>query len=295
LSWRPGEIMSRQCRYSVPPILFVCVQAALLARQEYRYERRLTAGDQSTYQMQTRIEGAPGESVATVRLRAVERDGAVQEQVEWISARNGAGDLALSLAPYPLLSNPRAVLSLLPPGEDADRLGLITDLYTMFFAVSPLAGSREVRMVGDSYTRPELVSGDWSNGTTFPLGRDRLTVNIRLEALDPKRATYVTMFRPPQQGPSWPMHRPWMEPPVCGTTGNNFQMVRRQGAQFLALWGCEEFTIRTDVERTTGRTLDAVMDNRLDWRIRVCPDEALTRCVDAPNLTRQRHVSLQLQ
>ncbi len=288
--------MTRRCLVFAGSALLICTQAVLSRQDAYRYERRLSRGEQVLYEMRTSTEGVPGELIAMVGLKAVERDGVVREHVEWLSVRHTtAGERAMTLAPYELLAHPRTVIASLTGAGDADRLGLVTDLYTLFFSVSPLAGSREVHAPGDSYTRPELVIGDWSNGTSFRVGRDRFIVTVRLEALDARRATFVTQFLPPENGAAWPMHRPWMDAPVCGSIGNNFQMVRADGSQFVVLWGCEEFVVRHTVERATGRTLDAEMDNRLVWRVRVCSDEALTQCVDAPNLTRRRRVTLHLR
>jgi hypothetical protein len=109
------------------------------------------------------------------------------------------------------------------------------------------------------------------------LGQDRLEITLRLETSDAERATFVTEFRPrPATGTAWRMHRTRMEAPVCGRTPNNFQMIRKNASQFLAIWGCEEFTVRNTVKRDDGRTLSAEMDNALVWRVRVCSDEALS-------------------
>lgn len=281
---------------SIAFALLVGAPIVLSGQDSYRYERRLAAGDESIYEMRTRTEGTPGELVATVRLEAVERAGTLREEVKWLSVTHTtAGDRGMTLAPYDLLGHPRTVIASLTADDDADRLGLVTDLYTLFFAVSPLAGSREVDTPGESHTRADFVVGDWSNGTTFRVGRDRFIVTLQLDTLDTHRATFVTRFLPPTSGATWPMHRPWMEAPVCDGVPNNFQMVRANGPTFIVLWGCEEFTVRNVVERATGKTLDADMDNRLVWRVRVCGDEALSECAEAPNLTRRRHVTLQVR
>jgi hypothetical protein len=237
---------------SAVALLFI-VETAVLGQAEYRYERRPIPGERLVYELRTRTEGAPGELVATLQVIARESEGRVRQEVEWLSVSHTAtGPRQVTL---PLLANPRAVIASSTAGDDTDLVGLVTDLYTLFFAVSPLAGSQEVRSVGGSYVRPEFVVGDWSNSGTFQLGRDRLMVSLRLEALDAQRAAFVTEFRPPQaNAPSWPMHRPWMEAPVCEGTPNNFQMVRKNGSQFLVVWGCEEFTVRNTVERESGRT-----------------------------------------
>lgn len=249
------------------------------------------------YEMRTRTEGAPGELVAKLRVIGNERGGRISEEVEWLSVSHTAtGPRQADVPRYDLLANPRTVIASSTAGDDPELVGLVTDLYTLFFAVSPLAGSQEVRRLGDAYVRPELVVGDWSNGATFQLGRDRLMVTVRLEAMDAERATFVTEFRPPRpDAPSWPMHRPWMEAPVCEGMPNNFQMIRKNDSQFLAVWGCEEFTVRSIVQRKGGRTISAEMDNRLVWRVRMCRDEALSACADAPNVKRRRFVTLQLQ
>ena len=304
--WRPAHserlirrdpmLSIRDQTFGALALLFL-VEAVVFGQADYRYERRPTPGEQLVYEMRTRTEGAPGELVAKLRVIAREHEGRVHEEVKWLSVSHTVtGPRQINLAPYDLLANPRTVIASSAVGDNTDIVGLVTDLYTLFFAVSPLAGSQHVRRLGDSYVRPEFVVGDWSNGATFQLGRDRLMVAVRLEALDAQRATFVTEFRPPRaNAPSWPMHRPWMERPVCEDTPNNFQMVRKNGSQFLVVWGCEEFTVRNTVERESGRTIAGQMDNTLVWRVRMCSDEALSNCVDPPNLTRRRFVTLQLQ
>ena len=289
--------MMIRCRTFGAVALLLIVEAVLLGQAEYRYQRRPIPGEQLVYEMRTRTEGAPGELVAKLRVIATERETRVQEQIEWLSVSHTVtGPRQMVLAPYEVLANPRAVLASSTAGNDADVVGLVTDLYGLFFAVSPLAGIQEVRRPGDSYVRPEFVVGDWSNSTTFPLGRDRLMVTVRLEALDAQKATFVTEFRPPRSNaPSWAMHRPWMEAPVCEGTPNNFQMVRRNGSQILVVWGCEEFTVRNTVQRERGRIISSQMDNPLVWRVRMCTDDALSQCVDTPNVSRRRYVTLQLQ
>jgi len=270
--------------------LSVC---ALFAGQDdlYRYTRSLRTGDRVRYELRQRTEGASGEVVAIAGL-SVEGE-PIAEKVRWLSlATNGNEPRPINLPTYDLFANPRSVLRQLP-SADADLTGIITDFYTFFFAASPLAGITEVSARGATYIRPEVVTGDWSDGSLFPLGQDHLRVTLRLRSLDSTSATFTTTFAPPTER-TWTMHRPWMEPSVCGSQPNNFQMVRRQGAQFIAIWGCEEFSIETDVERATGRILRADMNNALRWHVRACQDEALTQCIDAPAINRARAASLRV-
>ena len=232
--------------------------------------------------------------MATLTVTTVSRDSAIVERVEWLSANTAAViDGLVAVGSYDLLTDPRVVLAR-GPSTNSDVVGLVTDLYTMFFSVSAEAGVRQVRIPGDRFERADLVVGDWSDNDAFVVGLDRTRVAIRLESLTEDVATYVTTFLPPETGPSWPMHRPWMEPPVRGSTPNNFQMVR-QGNQLLTVWGCEEFTVRNDIERTTGRAMSASMKNLLRWKIRLCVDETLTQCVDASDVRRERYVDLRIQ
>jgi hypothetical protein len=266
-------------------LLFI---AAVEAQDSYRYTRELRAGDRVRYEMQQQTEGVPGE-MASVAEVFVQEDGRSQ-QVRWISATNTAQVANIRL--YELFANPREVLRTLN-ATDATLTGIITDFYTFFFAASPLAGVTEVTTPGATYVRPTVITGDWSDATLFPLGQDHLQVTIRLRSLESAVAHFTTTFAPPVER-SWAMHRPWMDEPVCASGPNNFQMVRRQGAQFIAVWGCEEFTIDSDVERSSGRILGAKMDNQLTWRVRVCQDEALAQCMDAPSINRRRTARLRI-
>jgi hypothetical protein len=125
------------------------------------------------------------------------------------------------------------------------------------------------------------------------VGQDQTELHLKLISTTPDAVVYESAFLQPRN-PSLKMRREWMQPPVCGDSPNNFQMVRRQGPGFLVIWGCEEYTVLSKIIPSSGKISSAQMDNRLRWKMRFCNDPELTKCVDQPNLTRRRIVNLTL-
>ncbi|MGH9657136.1 MAG: hypothetical protein ACRD96_01255 [Bryobacteraceae bacterium] len=244
------------------------------------------------YEMKTTVDGGAGVETATSVHEVVVRDGIPRERVRWtgLVGSDGVdyGEAARKAGTMELSLHPAGPLELVKPAGNPRMVGPVTDLYTFFFAVSPRAGVTRAEGPGDVYVRPEPVMGDWSDGEQFLIGQDRTEVRIKLVSREP-RLVYETAFVPPAAG-GLEMARDWMREPVCGPAPNNFQMVRRQGEQFVVLWGCEEFTTRTEMD--SGRIERATMNNVLRWRMRVCMDRELGRCFDQPNLSRRRRVEL---
>lgn len=83
-----------------------------------------------------------------------------------------------------------------------------------------------------------------------------------------------------------------MSSPVCSGAPNNFQLVEAEGSQYIALWGCESFTITTVVNRASGQIVSVQMTNPLKLAGKLCQDKALTKCTSIPNMQQERVVAL---
>ena len=266
---------------------------------EYSYSRRYVVGEVDHYELKAHSEGEDGQLVGVSAHRTFLKRGIPHERVRWIQlTETELGDqtfFAREVPPYDLSLAPDGELKPARVYGSSSMLGMVTDLYTFFFAVSPGAGTADVHRAGDTYTVSEPLSGDWSDQPGFLLGEDRTSVHLKLVSIASGVVTYQTDLLPPQET-SLPMHRPWMEEPVCAGASNNFQMVLRQQDRFQAVWGCESSRIVSEVDASSGKILSAKMDNRLTFRTRLCVDEQLENCTDDPaEVSKNRHVSLVLK
>jgi len=276
--------------------LLASIGNALCQPATYVYARHYVEGQVDRYELRTKIDGTPTEEVGISLHRAVTRDNIPYESVRWASLTDTAGgdysDAARKMPEYDLSLHPMGLPRLVKPKDNPKMMGPVTDLYTFLFAISPLAGITKLNKPGDRYVRPDLLTGDWSNGNDVLVGQDRTELHLKLISTTPDAVVYESAFLPPRNA-SLTMRREWMQPPVCESP-NNFQMVRRQGPGFLVIWGCEEYTVLSKIIPSSGKISSAQMDNRLRWKMKFCNDPDLTKCVDQPNLTRRRIVNLTL-
>jgi len=267
----------------------------------YTYERHYTVGERMEYELRTRRKLEIGERVT--RSAAVARSehlvalkGEIpHEVVAWLTYRklpDGAARDVSDLGPSTVSLHSGGQTEMAKPAGDPAMLGMVTDLVTFYVAVGPKSGITRLEQEGDR-AMGEPVTGDWSDGETFPLGQDKLAVEIEMTGLSEKQVYFETRFRPPAET-SLEAYRPWMKAPVCGDTPNNWQMVRRQPNGYLAAWGCEEFTVRSTVDRETGRILRATMSNDVARAVRFCADEELSACQPTPQMREHRDLELVL-
>ncbi len=265
---------------------------------EYSYARHYLPGEIDHYELRTRTEGSPGELIAVSKHETRISGGIPYERIRWTRLTESIiGDqsgLALETPFYQLSLHPQGELQ--PPQFHASTtmLGVVSDLYTFFFAISRRAGVDQVRRAGEEYQSPQSASVAFPDEADFVIGQDRIEAHLKLVSIGDTEVTYQSDLLPPR-APSLPMHRPWMEPPVCGNTPNNFQMVRRLGEGLLVAWGCEQYRITTRVERASGKIFSAHMENLLRWNTKYCQDETLQDCEDRPGVTKRRLVDLMLK
>ena len=148
---------------------FATAVAAQPASQpdEYSYSRRYVVGEVDHYELKARSEGEDRHLVGVSEHRTFLKRGVPHERVRWIQlTESELGDqtfFAREVPPYDL--------SLAPDGElkpsrvygSSSMLGMVTDLFTFFFAVSPRAGTAHVNRTGDTCTVSKPLSGDWSD------------------------------------------------------------------------------------------------------------------------------------
>ncbi|MEX2304036.1 MAG: hypothetical protein WD733_24030 [Bryobacterales bacterium] len=274
-----------------------------MGQAPFVFERRYQADQEFSYHLEDRRRQQAGEIVSTTIASAesshqvVFEGGVPFETVRWAEAV----DLATGQHRTDLASLPISRLSLHPngpiepgkPAGDPLMIGMITDLVTLYIAVSPSVGITNLHLPGDQVASPAPVFGDFADGATFIAGQDKFRVDVAMTALGPDLVEYSTYMQPLGFEPG-ELYRDFMQQPACGNAPNNIQYVRAQGAGFLAAWGCESITIQTKIDRQSGIIIESLMVSYLLQSVKTCQDAELTQCADGPPIEENRTVELKL-
>jgi hypothetical protein len=262
----------------------------------YTYARHYLKGQVSLDNYTENETGAETALItASARLKSYIRGGIGGEQVKWFElTKNGQAEnaQARTFPPYDLSLDPNATNGLaLPNTQDAgDLQGPIDDLGTFYVGLSTAVGIDSLHQPGQSVEAPTLLSGTFSNATT-PVGQDLTQLTTTLTSLTAQQATFTSSYQVPPGG-GLTLTEPFMNTPVCGSP-SNFELVQQRGpADYLALWGCEQFTVTTVVDRASGQILSAQMSNPLQLNFTSCQDQALTMCTPIEPATLLRVIQL---
>ena len=259
----------------------------------YTYHRHYVNGQVTRYTYTELQSGT--EVTAVARLRSYVRHGIGGERIKWVALYSGGQDLsaqARAFPPYDMSLDPKDPDGLtLPNTQTAGQLqNPVDDLYTFYGGLSSAVGIANLHQAGQSYVEPTMLNGNFSSATA-PVGQDLVQVTTTLTSLSARRATFTGSFQPPTGG-GLTLSQPFMSNPVCGSTPNNFELVQAEGPEYLALWGCESFTVTTVVDRASGQIISAQMTNPLQVDLTLCQDEALTECSPIQPTTLQRTIQL---
>ena len=259
----------------------------------YTYARHYVNGQVSRYSYAEQQTGSDVTAVA--RLTSYVRRGIGGEQVNWVALYSNGQDLsaqARAFPPYDLSLDPRDPNGLaLPNTQTAGQLqGPVDNLLTFYVGLSAGVGIDNLHQPGQSYVDPTPLSGNFSNATT-PVGQDLIQLTTTLTSLSARQATFSSSYQPPPGG-GLKLSKPFMSSPVCGSVPNNFELVQAQGAEYVALWGCESFTVTTVVDRASGQIVSVQMTNPIQLDGALCQDEALTKCSPIPPTTLKQTVQL---
>lgn len=225
-------------------------------------------------------------AVAICELKVVDDGGVPYDEIRWLSKKEyhtDSTDLtkeANAVQPYRISLHPKGKLAI-PALNNARMTGEITDFNTFFVAVSPLMGIASLKKTGDSFTKPDVVKGNFANGKDILKGEDCLQVTLTWLAETATDVTVQSAFLPPAQN-CLNYFLPEFSTPVAKDTINNFQMVRLYGKGdnfFGVMYGKENFTITSTVRKTDGKIRHAVMENLLLLKGKMQCDEALKNCV----------------
>lgn len=282
-------------RTMTPLFLAACAStlwvASASADQQYTYTRQYLDGQVARYTYTEQGAGATAGVTAVVQLTSVVHNGVGGERVRWVTLRDMGKDLTAQATAFPVYE-----LSLDPRSKDALTLpegplpaalqGPVDDLLTFYVDLSDKVGIAKLHRIGSSYTDPVTLAGNFSSATA-PVGRDVIQLTTTLTALNARQATFTSAYQPPQRRKLTP-YRSSMSAPVCGSTPTNFQLVQLQGSRYIALWGCESFTVTTVVDRTSGQIVSVKMVNPLHLKGEVCPSPALIGCSAIPDTHQER-------
>jgi hypothetical protein len=280
---------------SVALFFCACLLVAACPAPTYTYARHYADGQVTSFTYTEHQAGATAQITAVAKLTSYVRDGVGGEQVKWVSLTDAGHNLnaqAQAFPPYDLSLDPRAANALALPKQSipAGLQGPVDDLLTFFVGLSTQAGVANLHAPGDSYVDPKPLSGNFSSATA-PVGQDLIQLTTTLTALNSRQATFKSVYQPPPQG-GLKLFRSFMNSPVCAGAPNNFQLVEAEGPQYIALWGCESFTITTVVDRASGQLVSVQMTNPLKLAGKLCQDKALTKCTAIPNMQQERLVAL---
>ena len=285
-------------------LAMVCMACAGTA--PYVYQRTYLPGESYRYKM-VRTYHENGEfkrAEVAESIHVVPADGAPRERIHFASLTKrtdqGTEDLSEEIGKFPeyevtlaQVDNPKALSLPDIKGWDMGVVGPVTDLHTFLVAISPQVGSDKVTLPGATHVQPEPVRGNWANGDSIPVGEDCIQISVELVELTGDSVVYETRFLPPAAACLEPL-KPWMEDSVVEGSPNNFQQQMAMGPMAAAMWGREEFTVRSTVRRSDGLILRATMDNPLTLRLKVACDQNLDDCKHEMPMTIRRELTLEL-
>ena len=138
---------------------------------------------------------------------------------------------------------------------------------------------------------PRTRPNSWADGTRVLIGQDVIDFNLKVVSVDPQKHTETLLIEhlPP---PALHIQRPapWMQLPASGTP-NNFVQISKEDDDFIAETGKETFDVRLILDTTDGHILSAIMHNPVALTVRLCHDQALTRCEPATQKTILREIN----
>ncbi len=215
-------------------------------------------------------------------------DGAYYEDLGWTNLV--VDGKAIELSPEQLAFRQRLSLDLhfkapFPDLRTAHpmMIGPILDLMTFYVDLQLGLRHPELAHAGDhayvAYGKPH----SWASPARgIVVGEDTIDFDLTLTKIDPatRSATLLVKHVPPATlGISLPAT--WMQPPVIGSSPNNWvQVVKAGDAGYDAGVGHESFDVEVTVELDTGKLVSAKMVNPVDVLERECTDAELSSCKD---------------
>ncbi len=283
--------------------LFLGIVPLVYSQAPYVFARSYQPGERFGYRLEDRRRQQFGEAVtSTIAVaqsahQVVLEGGVPLETVSWTDVVDQiTGERRTDLGGIPATRvslHPAGPLEPGKPVNDPLMLGMVTDLVTFYLAASPKVGIEGLHLPGDKVAAPAPVVVDFADGGTFLVGRDKLRAEVEMTALSGTLVEYATYLQPIAFEPG-ELYRDFMQQQACPNNSNNIQYVRRQGDGYLAVWGCESITIQTKIDRQTGIIVEALMVSYLLQNTRTCQDQALTQCVDTPQIEENRTAELKL-
>ena len=166
---------------------------------------------------------------------------------------------------------------------DPKMIGPITDMMTFYVDLWLANKLGVLKKAGDHfYFRNPMPPSSWADGTHVLVGEDAIDFDMTLKSVDAGAATaLVEVKHVPPQDSALPLKAAWMHEPV-GTGANNWvQVAKDANGKYEAGVGVETFTVDIRVSLEDGHIVSATMDNPVITIVRMCEDEALTKCGDA--------------
>jgi uncharacterized protein len=266
------------------------------------FPRKYQPGDKYRYQLicaEWQNEKWTSTTISTCELTVVtDSAGIPWDEIHWLTVRRlspqdttDETDFAQSTKPYRISLHPRGGVPM-PKLTVAQMTEPISDFNTFFVAISGLPGSSTLKKVGDKYSNPWPVIGDFSNGKNILKGQDCLQTSVDLTGVTKEAYTLLTSFMPPAK-PNLTYVTAAVDTPVVADTMNNFQMVMPAGGdKFSFQYGREFFQINSVVARDDGKLLSATMSNLLTLKLQVNCDSVYQHCQTKMPYSEERKLTL---
>jgi hypothetical protein len=226
--------------------------------------------------------------------------GIYSDRVQWISkVRAGVTDttdestIAAKTVPYTISLDVKGRLDL-PKIEHRSMTQPIQDFHTFFVAISPHLGTTQLKKIGDSILKKDIVKGDFANGINILKGNDCFEVSMKMVAENKKEAKAVVSFLPPR-GNCLDHYLDEIKLPVIEADSNNFQMIMASDhGKYNIQYGEETFQINATIRKKDGKILSAAMDNLLRLKLKLNCNAVYTDCHGTFPFTIQRKLKLEL-
>lgn len=268
---------------------------------KYSFKRNYKIGNKYSYKLTTysqRGNNDQTKSVAYVEHTIVRNDSGIpSEKIKWKKFIGENSDVNYDsiielIEPYEISLNPKGSVNL-PPIPNPALTGIITDLNTFFVCLSPHTGIDKLSLIGDSLIDSKIRTGDFSDNKSILFGKDCLKLTQKLVGIKKDTVFFESKFAPPKDGSCETIS---YKDKIKPEKDENFIMLRKNGKnKVMFLKGKEDFTIKSKVDKKSGKLLYAEMTNNLDLNMKLNCTSTLDSCSQEYPYKIKRKLILEIQ
>jgi hypothetical protein len=281
-------------------LILICSLILYGCYTDYHYSRNYKLNDTYSYKLTTfsqRGNSKQTKSVAFSKHTIINNsNGIPSERIEWTKYVNEDSDITTDsviqrIQPYEISLHPKGSVDL-PAIFDPSVTGIVTDLNTFLVCLSAHTGIDKLSKIGDTYTDPETLVGDFSDSQSILFGKDCLELTHALLAIKNDTVIFESKFLPPKNDKCGQIA---YNNKVEFEDGENFNMIRKSGKdEILFFKGVEDFSIISKVNKQSGKLLYAEMTNNLYLKMKLNCTSDLDSCSQEYPFNIKRKVILEL-